>query len=162
MPQYTFAVAIEPFLPFSPVIKTLIVYFLIYTPVASVIFFAGIASFPKSVVEYSLTITSKTLVTLKILISHLKNYIITAIIIVFLLSISEFTVPAYFGAQTFSTSILIEFTAFYNFDAATLHSIVLAFVSLLIFIPFNISVKNTSFTLQNKSLSLIELVRLNY
>ncbi len=156
MPQYTYAVALYDFLHFagtghiSPQLLTSMVYFLIYMPIASLIFFTGMTSIPQSMIEYTLTVTTKFSATKNIIIPHLKNYIISAIATVFVLSVSEFTVPAFFGATTFSTTILTEFTAFYDFDTATLHSLILATVVLLLFIPFNKSLRTASFPVQDK------------
>ncbi|MCP4217087.1 MAG: iron ABC transporter permease [bacterium] len=99
-----------------------------FTPVSMIIISAGLKNISASFEEAGLMITSTVKVVTKIILPMIKPAIISSFILVFILSISEFSVPAFLSTRVFTTEIFTQFAAFYNYDLAVAHSIVLIFI----------------------------------
>jgi iron(III) transport system permease protein len=114
-------------------VKVFITLVIVYTPIAYIIIFSSLKKMPVTLIEAALIHSSKRKkMLLHIIIPYLKNSIITALSLIFIFAISEFTVPIYFGVNLYSAKIFTEFSAFYNYNLAVVHSFVLLLVILII------------------------------
>jgi len=68
----------------------------------------------------------------KITLPLIKPAIISSFVLVFIFSLSEFSVPAFLGVKVFTTEIFTQFSAFYNHSLAILQSSLLLIVCLLL------------------------------
>ena len=106
------------------------VQILIYTPLAILIVGNSLSNIDKSVEEAALTMSSPKNTILKISLPFVKPAFWTAFILIFIFSLSEFSVPALFGVKVFTTDIFTNFSAFYNYSLAIIQSALLVIISL--------------------------------
>jgi ABC-type Fe3+ transport system permease subunit len=83
--------------------------------------------------ESGLMITNLKSVIIKLILPIIKPALMSSFVLIFIFSISEFSVPSYFGVTVFTTEIFIQFSAFYNHSFAIIQSsfLILICVSLL-------------------------------
>ncbi len=62
---------------------------------------------------------------LKVTLPLIRPALLSAFVLIFIFSISEFSVPAFLGVRVFTTEIFTQFSAFYNHSLAILQSTVL-------------------------------------
>ncbi len=103
---------------------------LIYTPLAILIIGNALSNVDKSLEEAALTISSPKNTILKISLPLVKPAFWTAFILIFIFSLSEFSVPALFSVKVFTTEIFTNFSAFYNYNLAIIQSTLLVVISL--------------------------------
>jgi ABC-type Fe3+ transport system permease subunit len=82
--------------------------------------------------ETGFVITRFRSVIFKITLPLIKPAIISSFVLVFIFSISEFSVPAFFGVKVFTTEIFTQFSAFYNHSLAILQSALLILICVLL------------------------------
>ena len=110
----------------------LVVLTSIYTPLSMLITGSAFANISSDIEESALLITSTPKMVLKIVLPLIKPALISSFILVFIFSISEFSVPAFLGVKVFTTEIFTQFSAFYNHSLAILQSLMLIVVCLLL------------------------------
>ena len=98
---------------------------LIYAPLAMLIISSALANLDASQEEAGLMQSSYQTVVRKIVLPLSKPAIISSIILIFILSISEFAVPVYLAVPFFTREIFTQFSAFYNYNLAAAHSVIL-------------------------------------
>lgn len=103
---------------------------LIYTPLAILIIGNALSNIDKSLEETALTMSSPKNTILKISLPLVKPAFWTAFVLIFIFSLSEFSVPALFGVKVFTTEIFTNFSAFYNYNLAIIQSTLLIIISL--------------------------------
>jgi ABC-type Fe3+ transport system permease subunit len=108
---------------------------LIFSPLSMLVILSGFTNINSQLEEAGLMITTYSKTFIKIILPLVKPSIITSLILVFILAISEFSVPAFLSVNVFVTEIFTQFSAFYRHDIAIANSIVLITicVSLLMF-----------------------------
>ncbi len=105
---------------------------IVFTPLSMLITGSALSNINSHLEESGLLITNSRNVIFKITFPLIKPALITSFVLVFIFSISEFSVPAYFGIKVFTTEIFTQFSAFYNHSLATVQSVLLVAVCLLL------------------------------
>lgn len=107
----------------------------IYVPLASFIISGSLKNTTASIEEAGLMMTDYKTVFFTVVIPLIRPALFSSFILIFILSISEFSVPSYLGVHVFTTEIFTQFTAFYNYSSAIAHGMVLTLICLLLIIP---------------------------
>ena len=116
----------------SSYIGVVLVLSSIYTPLSIIIIGSALANIDSQFEESGLLITRYKMVILKIIFPLIKPALISSFILVFIFSISEFSVPSYFGLSVFTTEIFTQFSAFYNHSYAIIQSSLLIVICILL------------------------------
>ena len=117
----------------SSYIGVVLVLTTVYTPLAMLITGSAFSNINIQLEESGLMITDLKTVILKIIIPIIKPALMSSFVLIFIFSISEFSVPSYFGVPVFTTEIFTQFSAFYNHSFAIIQSsfLILICISLL-------------------------------
>ncbi len=102
----------------------------IYSPLSMIIISSGFTNVGSRLEEAGIMVTTYPKVMLNILLPLMKPAVISSFILVFVLAISEFSVPAFLSVNVFTTEIFTQFSAFYNYELAVANSMVLIFISI--------------------------------
>lgn len=113
-------------------IGVVLVHASIYTPLSMLVVGSALSGIDSSLEDSGFVITRFVNVLFKIVLPLIKHALITSFILVFILSISEFSVPAFFDLKVFTTEIFTQFSAFYNHSLAILQSALLVSVCVLL------------------------------
>lgn len=112
------------------VVELIFVHSLLFFPLAMVISAGTLSRISASVEESSRMVTSYRRTVYKIIFPLIRPSIALSFVLIFIFSLSEFSVPAYLGVNTFTTDIFTQFSAFYNTKLALSQSMLLLFFSL--------------------------------
>lgn len=147
----------------SSYIGVILVLSSIFTPLSMLIIGSALSNINAQLEETGFVITGFRSVIFKITLPLIKPALITSFVLVFIFSISEFSVPAFFGVKVFTTEIFTQFSAFYNHSLAILQSALLILLCVLLLLaerkhiadaPFlSVGVKGTStklYSLKNR------------
>ena len=104
----------------------------IFTPLSMLVIGNAFSNINAQLEEAGFVITGKKSVIFKITIPLIKHALISSFILIFIFSISEFSVPAFFGVKVLTTEIFTQFSAFYNHSLAILQSALLIFISIIL------------------------------
>ncbi|OQX80105.1 MAG: hypothetical protein B6D61_02525 [Bacteroidetes bacterium 4484_249] len=104
----------------------------IFTPLSMIIIGSALTNINAQLEETGFVITNYYRVILKITLPIIKPALITSFVLIFIFSISEFSVPAFFGVKVFTTEIFTQFSAFYNHSLAILQSALLIVICVLL------------------------------
>jgi len=104
----------------------------IYTPLSIVIIGSAFLNINAQLEEAGEMMTDYLHVIFKITLPLIKPALLTSFVLVFIFSISEFSVPIFFGVKVFTTEIFTQFSAFYNHSLAILQSTLLILLCLLL------------------------------
>jgi ABC-type Fe3+ transport system permease subunit len=104
----------------------------IFTPLSMLIVGSALNNINAHLEEAGFVIAGFKNTLLKIVIPLIKPALITSFVLVFIFSISEFSVPAIFGVKVFTTEIFIQFSAFYNYSLAIFQSALLVTVCVVL------------------------------
>jgi len=152
-------------------IGVILVLTITFTPLSMLIVGSALSNINVQLEESGFIITKFRRVILKIIFPLIKPALISSFVLVFIFSISEFSVPAFFGIKVFTTEIFTQFSAFYNHSLAILQSTLLIMICVLLLFaerkhiadaPFlsvgSKGVSNELYTMKNRNrLSLIFL-----
>ncbi len=116
----------------SSYIGVIMVLTIIFTPLSMLIIGSALSNINTQLEESGFMITNFRTVVLKIILPLIKPALISSFVLVFIFSISEFSVPAFFGVKVFTTEIFTQFSAFYNHSLAILQSVLLVFICVLL------------------------------
>jgi iron(III) transport system permease protein len=142
LPPYIFAVAwvdffvvlgLSPRIIYSPA-GAIFVLTIIYTPISILIFSSSLQNMNASLEEAAMLISPYRTAFLRIILPLIKPAILSSGLLIFILAISEFSVPAFLSVQVMTTEIFTQFSAFYDFNTAIIQSgslIILCVVLLL-------------------------------
>ena len=146
-------------------IGVILVLTTVFTPLSMLIIGSALSNINSQLEETGFVITCFRSVIFKITLPLIKPAIISSFVLVFIFSISEFSVPAFFGVKVFTTEIFTQFSAFYNHSLAILQSALLILICVLLLFserkyiadaPFlSVSGKGTSnktYNLKNRNL----------
>ncbi len=103
---------------------------IIYAPLAMIIIGSGLGNLSVVYEEAALMISDYKQTIVKIIIPLLKPAIFSAFILIFVLNLSEFTVPSFLSVNVLTTEIFTQFSAFYNYGAAVANSMILIVISI--------------------------------
>ena len=112
----------------SSYIGVILVLTIIFTPLSMLIIGSALSNINAQLEENGFMITNYRNVILKIILPLIKPALISSFVLVFIFSISEFSVPAFFGVKVFTTEIFTQFSAFYNHSLAILQSTLLIII----------------------------------
>jgi ABC-type Fe3+ transport system permease subunit len=140
VPPYVFAVAWKDSLFFlfgnnsdlNSAVAMILVHIMVFSPLAMLIIGSALTQINKGVEEAGLMSVSFGRMLRKIILPLIRPAVGLSFVLVFIFSLSDFSVPAFFGLRTFTTEIFTQFSAFYNFQLATGQSILLLLISLLL------------------------------
>ena len=104
----------------------------IYSPLAMLITGSALSNIDAQLEESGLMIMDSRKVVWKITLPLIKPALISSFVLVFIFSLSEFSVPAFLGVKVFTTEIFTQFSAFYNHSLAILQSSLLILVCVLL------------------------------
>ncbi len=104
----------------------------IYTPLSLLIVGSALSNINAQLEESGLVIVNLRRVILKIILPLLKPALLSSFVLIFIFSISEFSVPAFLGVKVFTTEIFTQFSAFYNHSLAILQSTLLILICILL------------------------------
>lgn len=110
----------------------ILVLSLIFTPLSMLVIGSSLSNINSQLEESGLIVTNLRRVIFKVTLPLIKPSLITSFILVFIFSISEFSVPAFFGVKVFTTEIFTQFSAFYNHSLAVLQSSFLILICILL------------------------------
>lgn len=153
LPPYIFAVAwtdtwfyfgLDRDLIYSP-FSVIFIMISVYTPLAAFIIEGSLNNISSSIEEAGVTMTSYTNVMLKVIIPLIRPALLSSFIVIFVLTISEFSVPFYLSVKVFPTEIFLQFTAFYNYSSAIVQALILTLICLLLIFPERIFLAGTPF-----------------
>jgi len=150
---YIFAVAWKDFLffffgsagLFSSSFGVVLVLVFIYTPLSMLIIGTALSNINSNIEDSGFLITKPASVIAKIILPLIKPALITSFVLVFIFSISEFSVPAFFGVKVFTTEIFTQFSAFYNHSLAILQSVILVIICVLLLLAEKKYISNAPF-----------------
>lgn len=138
---YQFALAWSSLLPPGPLSNVFfsragVVFVLTgcFYPIVFWLSLEGFSSIPPEEEESGLLIASPSRVFFSITLPRVLPSILTASLLVFLLSFSELGVATYLGISIISTEVLLQFSAFYNLNAAIAASLPMLALGIIIFI----------------------------
>ncbi len=100
----------------------------LFTPLSMLIVGGALSNIDSQMEESGLLITRFRSVVFKIILPLIKPAILCSFVLVFIFSISEFSVAAFFGVKVFTTEIFTQFSAFYNHSLAILQSTLLIII----------------------------------
>ena len=104
----------------------------VYTPLSIIIVGSALSNINSKIEESAFLITNLKNTILKVILPLIKPALISSFVLVFIFSISEFSVPAYLGVKLFTTEIFIQFSAFYNHSLALIQSFLLILISVIL------------------------------
>jgi len=104
----------------------------IFTPLSILIIGSALSNINSQIEESALLIVSPRTVMFRIILPLIKPALISSFVLVFIFSISEFTVPSYLGVKVFTTEIFTQFSAFYNHALAVIQSALLILISIFL------------------------------
>jgi len=105
---------------------------LVFSPLAMLIVGSALSQINKGVEEAALMSVSFKRMIYKIILPLIRPALGLSFVLILIFSLSDFSVPAFFGVRTFTTEIFTQFSAFYNFRLATGQSVILLLISLVL------------------------------
>lgn len=119
---------------FGPV-GVVLVLTTVYTPLATYFVVGSLANMNASLEEAGLLMTTYPGVFRRLVLPLLRPALGSSFGLIFVLALSEFSVPSYLGVTTLVTEIFTQFAAFYRSDVAIGQSVVLIGLCLLLLLP---------------------------
>ena len=104
----------------------------IYTPLSMLVVGSALSNIDVQFEEAGLMMTKFHRVLFKIVLPLIKPALLSSLVLVFIFSISEFSVPAFFSIRVFTTEIFTQFSAFYNHSTAIMQSVALISICFLL------------------------------
>jgi iron(III) transport system permease protein len=121
---------LPPTLIYSPA-TVIFVLTILFTPVAILIFSPSLASVNANHEAAALLVAPYPKVFFRIVLPLIRPALLAALLLIFILALSEFTVPAFLSVPVLVTNIFTQFSAFYNYTAAITQSSLLVFLCLV-------------------------------
>jgi len=145
----------------------IIVHTLVYFPLAMLIIGTAFSQIHSGLEEAGLMRISFARMLLKIVLPLIRPALTISFLLILIISLSDFSVPAFFGVNTFTTEIFTQFSAFYNHQLAISQSFLLVLLCLTLLLSenkylsdapfFSVHVKGSStkhYSVRNRGLSL--------
>lgn len=114
------------------VTAVVIVHTLVFFPLAMLITGSAFSQIHKGIEEAGMMTVSFRRMVIKIILPLVRPALTISFLLIFIFSLSDFSVPAFFGTQTFTTEIFTQFSAFYNYQMAISQSILLLLICLVL------------------------------
>jgi ABC-type Fe3+ transport system permease subunit len=116
----------------SSYIGVTIVITTVYTPLSMLIVGSSLTNINSKIEESALMLTSTKNLIFKIILPLIKPALLSSFVLIFIFSISNFAVPAFFGIKVFTTEIFTQFSAFYRHSFAIIQSVALLIICVLL------------------------------
>jgi len=118
---------------------------LVFTPLSMLIISSGLSNINAKLEEAGLMITTYPSVLVKIIFPMIKPSLLSSFILVFVLALSEFSVPSFLSVKVLTTEIFTQFSAFYNYGLALANSTILVLIAIVLLMTERFYLANTSF-----------------
>ncbi|SMB92532.1 binding-protein-dependent transport systems inner membrane component [Hymenobacter roseosalivarius DSM 11622] len=115
----------------------------IYTPLAAYIVGGSLVNINASLEEAGQVLAPYPVVVRRIVLPLVRPAVGSSLGLIFVLALSEFSVPSYLGVPTLVTEVFTQFAAFYRYDVALLQSVALMGVCLLLLWPERVFLTRT-------------------
>jgi ABC-type Fe3+ transport system permease subunit len=115
----------------------IIVHTLVYFPLAMLITGTALSQIHSGLEEAGLMRVSFTRMLIKIVLPLIRPALTISFLLILIISLSDFSVPAFFGVKTFTTEIFTQFSAFYNHQLAISQSFLLVLLCLMLLLSEN-------------------------
>ncbi|MBW1901232.1 MAG: iron ABC transporter permease [Deltaproteobacteria bacterium] len=138
---------------------------MIFSPLSMIIISSSLTNLSSQFEEAGLMMATYPKKIIKIILPLIKPAIFSSFILVFVLAISEFSVPAFLSVNVFTTEIFTQFAAFYNYDLAVANSLVLIFICVSLLMVERFYLTDAPFlSLSSKShkVKIIEITKSKY
>ena len=106
----------------------------VYTPLSMLIAGSALVNIGSHLEESALMFTDRKHMMTKIILPLIKPALLSSFVLIFIFSISNFAVPAFFGVKVFTTEIFTQFSAFYKHSFAIIQSVFLVVICVLLLI----------------------------
>ena len=116
----------------SSYIGVTIVITTVYTPLSMLIIGSSLTNINSKIEESALMFTNTKNLIIKIILPLIKPALLSSFVLIFIFSISNFAVPAFFGIKVFTTEIFTQFSAFYRHSFAIIQSVALLIICVLL------------------------------
>ena len=145
VPPYIFAVAWKDGFQWlfgynsaiNPEIGMIIVHTLVLFPLAMLITGTAFSQIHSGLEDAGLIRVSFRKMLLKIVLPLIRPALTISFLLILIISLSDFSVPAFFGVNTFTTEIFTQFSAFYNHQLAISQSFLLVLLCLTLLLSEN-------------------------
>src|SRR3546814_934516 len=134
-------------------VGVILIHTLVFFPLAMLIMGSALSRIDASYEEAGLMVIPFGKMLVKIVLPLIRPALTISFLLILIFSLSDFSVPAFFGERTFTTEIFTQFSALYNFPLAIGQSVLLLFVCLLLMLAetrylsdapfFSVSVKGS-------------------
>ena len=131
----------------------ILVHTIVFFPLAMLITGSALSQIHSGYEEAGLMTVSFRRMMIKIILPLIRPALTISFLLILVFSLSDFSVPAFFGVRTFTTEIFTQFSALYNFPLAIGQSVILLLVCLLLMLSearylsdapfFSVSVKGS-------------------
>ncbi len=121
----------------SPEAGMIIVHTLVYFPLAMLITGTALSQIHSGLEEAGLMRVSFAGMLAKIVLPLIRPALTISFLLILIISLSDFSVPAFFGVNTFTTEIFTQFSAFYNHQLAIGQSFLLVLLCLTLLLSEN-------------------------
>ncbi len=115
----------------------IIVHTLVYFPLAMLITGTALSQIHSGLEEAGLMRVSFPRMLIKIVLPLIRPALTISFLLILIISLSDFSVPAFFGVNTFTTEIFTQFSAFYNHQLAISQSFLLVLLCLILLLSEN-------------------------
>jgi len=106
----------------------------IFVPLSVVIISSGFSHIDAKLEEAGLMLASYPYILFYIILPLIRPSIISSFILIFVLSISEFSVAMFLSVEVLTTEIFREFSAFYDYSLAIANSMILLLIAIVLLI----------------------------
>ena len=117
----------------------------VFFPLSMLIIGSAISNIDARIIEAALLVVDKRRAVLKIVLPLIKPAIIASFVLIFIFSISEFSVPAFLGVKVYTREIFTQFSAFYNHSLSILQSLLLVVICILLLLAEGKYISNAPF-----------------
>ncbi len=139
----------------SSILGVIIVLTTVFTPLAILITGSALSHINSQLEESAMLIVNFKTAIIKIILPLIKPALLSSFVLIFIFSISNFSVPAYFGVKVFTTEIFTQFSAFYNHSLAIMQSILLVAICIgLLFSTYRYIADAPFFSIGSKGSSI--------
>ncbi len=120
-----------------PEVGMIIVHTLVLFPLAMLITGTAFSQIHSGLEEAGLMRVSFRRMLIKIVLPLIRPGLTISFLLILIISLSDFSVPAFFGVNTFTTEIFTQFSAFYNHQLAISQSFLLVLLCLTLLLSEN-------------------------
>ena len=117
---------------FYSIAGVVLVHTLVYFPLTMLIIGSALSQIHAGYEEAGFMVVPFKTMLIKILFPLIRPALTISFLLVLIFSLSDFSVPAFFGIHTFTTEVFTQFSAFYNYQLAIGQSVLLLSLCLLL------------------------------